>query len=387
MKFQITAGDLTPAVAWAAKIAPGNPPMPMLGGIQLTATADGLTLAVTDLNTFGSVTVAGTVTEDGVIVVSARLLAAITKTLRTGDQVTAGIVDRGLELRSGRARWVLPALGEPDGWPVWPDPGDPIGTIRADVLVRGLERVLPAVSTATDGLPVLLGVAVEAGETLTVAATDRYRMAVAELDCSPAPDTGETGFVAPTALLRAAMAVLGGSGADVTLHSDGNTASVVSDRHTITGRLIDGTYPSWRPIAAQPERNAATTVCVDTSELAHAADQAAALANAKDDAGDLLRIEPAVDGVAVTLAVATDGDATASVDVHHLDGEDITVGVRHQYLRDALACLGSPMVVLTFQASAHKAFMLRPADSDGKVLEDGYGHVLMARSLPAGGSA
>ena len=69
------------------------------------------------------------------------------------------------------------------------------GTADGGALAAAIGQVTPAASR-DDTLPMLTAVNVELdGQTMTLAATDRYRLAVRELDWNPAPGAGDQGTI------------------------------------------------------------------------------------------------------------------------------------------------------------------------------------------------
>ena len=95
----------------------------------------------------------------------------------------------------GEAAFTLATL-PPDEYPELPDLPQLAGTADGGVLAAAIGQVTPAASR-DDTLPMLTAVSIElTGETMTLAATDRYRLAVRDLGWSPAPGAGDHGRVA-----------------------------------------------------------------------------------------------------------------------------------------------------------------------------------------------
>jgi DNA polymerase-3 subunit beta len=375
VKLTIQGGALSAAAAWAARIAPSNPAgAPIMGGVLLDADKQ-LALSATDFDTFGSVTTGAEISGPGKAVVSARLLAAIAKTLRADDQVVLETNSRGVELRVKRYKASLPVLGVED-WARWPEIGDPIGTIPASALARGLARVLPAVSE-DNALPAMTGVEFGFADTLTLAATDKYRVAAAELSWQPTLELPPSALTVPSALLAVMRDVLEDDGGDVSLATDSNTVTLTTAQHRVTGRLIDGSFPKWQRLMVQPAP--ATTVTASVTALGRAVKQVSAAVEGK---ADKLRLEFTEDGIGVALA--DDPDSSSDIiepEGFIFTGEPLVIGVSGRYLRDALACVDAPMVQLRLSADPTAPFLLFAADEDGKLAADGYQHLLIALRL------
>jgi DNA polymerase III subunit beta len=377
MKICIQSGALNAAAAWAAKIAPNNPHIPITSGVLIAADDDGLRMAATDYDTFGTITLPEALVPDGGrTVVSARLLAAVTKTLRRDDEVLLETGERGLEVCCGRSQWVLPEI-DPQDWPSFPDLGEPIGCVASEVLARGLTRVLPAVSTDSK-TPWLTGVAFDTSATLMLAATDRYRLAATELEWQPTLNTADQHLIVPADLLHSALAAI--DSGEVAIHSDGNTVGLVSARHQITARLVAGQYPAWRSFIDGPANSSDTTATVNVEAFTRAVTQVSAVADHNAKVPELIRLELTEEGIGISLA--SDGSAQGSgfVKLHNWLGKPVTVGVSHRYLLDSLGCLDSLVAVVNLNGS-RKPILLRAADEHGGLLNDGYWHVLMPRQL------
>lgn len=378
MRIHTTGGALNSAASWAAKLSPTKPVMPVLGGVLLDA-GDELRISASDFNVFGTVTAAGTVVEEGRAVVSARLLAAVTGTLKaTADVTVASDATTGgrLEVRCGRSRWALPQM-ESDEWPMFPNVGDPIGKVPAETLRHALARVLPAVDKVDAQPPVLAGVAVNIAETLTLVGTDRYRLAAAALQWQPALGVEHHQIVVPGDVLRTALGAIHDSHGDVSLCTDGNTFGVVTDQHRVLGRLMGGDFPKWQGFLSGPEEHAATIATVQVGPLLDAVNGVSVVLADKE----ALALDFTEGGIGISPALGDQGEADTTVDCHAWTGPSISLGLAHHLLRDALTCLASDFAVLTFTANPNRPFLLRPANEQGEVIDDGYGHVLMPMRL------
>ena len=182
MKFQVEHDALAEAVAWVARALPSRPVVPVLSGLRLDA-AEGLTLSCFDYELSATTRLPADIAEPGTALVPGRLLAEITRSLpgqpaefrSDGDEVT---------LSCGSAEFALVSLPTAE-YPELP-PAPPLaGTVDGGDLAAALAQVLPATSR-DDTLPMLTGVCLDIrGDVVTLAATDRYRLAVRDLHWEP----------------------------------------------------------------------------------------------------------------------------------------------------------------------------------------------------------
>lgn len=83
LNFRVDRSDFADAVAWVAQSIPNRPAMPILAGILLTANDNGLTINGFDygISTGNHHSTRKEIVEKGSVVVSGKLLAAITNSL------------------------------------------------------------------------------------------------------------------------------------------------------------------------------------------------------------------------------------------------------------------------------------------------------------------
>ncbi len=185
MKFTVEREALAEAVTWVARALPSRPVIPVLAGLLLRAGKDGLTLSCFDYEVSARIRVPADVFQAGTTLVPGRLLVEITRSL-PGLPIEFTDDPDGVSMTCGEAAFTLVSL-PPEEYPELPELPQLAGTVDGGVLAAAIAQVTPAASR-DDTLPMLTAVSVElAGETMTLAATDRYRLAVRDLNWSPAP--------------------------------------------------------------------------------------------------------------------------------------------------------------------------------------------------------
>jgi DNA polymerase-3 subunit beta len=184
MKFRVGREALGEAVAWVARALTSRPVVPVLSGLLLQADDDGLTLSCFDYEVSARMRIDADVEEAGTALVPGRLLAEITRSLPALDVEVSSDADM-VGLSCGSAEFTLVSLPLEE-YPALPEQPPPAGTIDGGVLAVAAAQVGPAASRE-DTLPMLTAVCLEIdGETLTLAATDRYRLAVRDVPWVPA---------------------------------------------------------------------------------------------------------------------------------------------------------------------------------------------------------
>jgi DNA polymerase III subunit beta len=189
MKFTVERDALTEAVTWAARALPSRPVIPVLGGLLLHASDGELTLSCFDYEVSARMRVPAEVSEPGAALVPGRLFAEITRSL-PGLPVDVADDPDGLSVTCGEAAFTVTTLPSAE-YPELPDLPLLAGIADGGALAAAIGQVAPAASR-DDTLPMLTAVSLEfTAGTMTLAATDRYRLAVRELDWNSAPAIGE----------------------------------------------------------------------------------------------------------------------------------------------------------------------------------------------------
>ena len=218
MKFRVERDVLGEAVSWVARALPSRPVVPVLAGLQLAAEDGSLVLSCFDYEVSARVRVAAEVAEPGTALVPGRLLAEITRSLPPQPAEFTSDAD-SVSLSCGGAEFTLVALPAEE-FPALPEPPAAAGAADGGVLAAAIAQVVPAASR-DDTLPMLTGVCLDFdGTTLTMAATDRYRLAVRELPWQPASDGLRAAALVPARTLAEAARTMA-AGTPVTVAFDG----------------------------------------------------------------------------------------------------------------------------------------------------------------------
>jgi DNA polymerase III subunit beta len=367
LKFRLVRESFAEAVSWVAKNLPTRPAVPVLSGVLLTGSDDGLTISGFDYEVSAEAQVAAEIASPGSVLVSGRLLSDITRAL-PDKPVDFHVDGNRVALTCGSARFSLPTMAVED-YPTLPTLPEETGTLPAEVFAEAISQVAIAAGR-DDTLPMLTGIRVEiSGETVVLAATDRFRLAVRELTWSALSSDVEAAVLVPAKTLAEA-AKAGTDGSDVRLSLGAGTGvgkdgllGISGSGKRSTTRLLDAEFPKFRQLLP-PEHSSVATINV--AELTEAIKLVALVA----DRGAQVRMEFA-DGVLRLSAGADDvGRAEEDLSVDYA-GEPLTIAFNPTYLTDGLASVHSERVSFGFTTSGKPA-LLRPA-VDGSDLPTGSG--------------
>jgi len=386
VKIRLERDVLAEAVQWAARSLPLRPSVPILAGLLVQADADGVTFSSFDYETSAQIHVTAAVADEGQALVSGRLLADISRSLPP-KPVDITSDDTKMELICGSARFTLQTLPVAD-YPSLPAMPEATGTVPSAAFAQAVAQVVVAAGR-DELLPVFTGVRVEIDDdTISLLATDRYRMALKELTWNPSrPQSSATALVPARVLSETSRSMTAGEEIMLSL-SDGGVGDGImgfdgrgpAGQRQTTTRLLDGEFPKVRHIM---DTAALMNVRVGTAEVIAAAKRVALVAERNTSLRMLMG-----DGF-VTLEAATGDQAQASESIEAIidqpgGGDQVVTaaGFNPSYLLDGLGAFDTPYVNFAFTAPSKPCQLTGLATLDGNPLTD-YRHVIMLMRLPS----
>jgi DNA polymerase-3 subunit beta len=387
MKFRVERDALADAVAWAARSLSARPTIPVLAGLLLSVTDDLLSVSGFDLEASTEVDLEVSAAAPGQALVSGRLLAEISRALPP-HPVDVTVEGSRLTISCGSARFTLPTMPVED-YPKLPAMPSTAGTVVSTEFATAVAQVAVAAGR-DDTLPMLTGVRLEIeGDRLTLAATDRYRLAVRELAWSPeAADAASAQVLVPArSLADAAKSLSSSETMTIALSSMNGTGEGIIGFSGSTGgrasrattRLLDATFPAYRSLLPTEW---SSTAEVPVGALVEAVKRVALVA----DRNAPVRLEFADGSVALTAGGEDEGRAEEQLEVTY-EGDPITTAFNPQFLLDGLGALSSGTARMLF-TSSNKPVVLRPAEGSSRPdhvsATDGseYTYLIMPVRLP-----
>lgn len=371
MKFRVERDALADAVAWTAKSLPSRPSVPVLAGVMLRVSDGRLHVSGFDYEVSSQVDVEVQADADGAALVSGRLLAEITKAL-PNKPVEIAAVGAHLELVCGSARFTLPTMPVED-YPTLPELPQSAGTVDAATFAAAVAQV--AIAAGRDEtLPMMTGVRLElSGSTMSLLATDRYRLAIREITWEPAAADVDTTALVPARTLADTAKTLGPLGGNVTVAlatagaGEGMIGFAGPARRT-TSRLLDG--QSYPPVRSLFPASFAAEARVPVSALVEVVKRVSLVA----EKATPIRLSFSDDGLVVEAGGSEEARASEAMEATYT-GESLVIAFNPQYLIDGLGALNAPTAVFGFTDS-FKPAVLMPAGDDGEVVP-GYRYLIM----------
>jgi DNA polymerase-3 subunit beta len=229
-------------------------------------------------------------------------------------------------------------------YPTLPEVAERTGVLPADDFAAAVAQVAVAASR-DDVTPVITGVQLEVGDNnLSLVATDRYRVAVREIDW----DSGTSSADGTTALIPArtlseigkTFAHSGTIAVSIVRGDDRELIAFSADKKTVTSLLIKGNFPPVKRLFPETVDNYAV---VNTAELIEAT-RRVSLVLEREAA---LRFSFSIDGLTLEAAGSEQAQASETIDAH-LHGDDTVVSLKPSFLLDGLGAVHSEFVRISF---------------------------------------
>ncbi|MGW9404297.1 DNA polymerase III subunit beta [Arthrobacter sp. NPDC055585] len=372
MKFRVERDVLAEAVTWTARSLSPRPPVPVLSGLLIKAESGSLSIASFDYEISARLQIPADISDEGTILVSGRLLAEICRSLPSAPvEVETDGTKVTLTCRNSRFNLATMPVSEYPELPALPDVS---GVVDGDAFAQAVSQVIIAASR-DDTLPILTGVRMEIEDDLiTFLATDRYRLALRELQWKPAtPGISTSALVKAKTLNEVAKTLGGGGDLNIALSSDSELIGFESGGRRTTSLLVDGDYPKIRSLF--PE-NTPIHATVETHALVEAVRRVSLVAERNTP------VRLAFTDGQVTLDAGTGEDAQASEALEaSLVGDEITVAFNPHYLSEGLGAFPSKYVRFSFTTPPKPAVISAQEELTGDDQED-YRYLLMPVRLP-----
>ena len=369
MKFTVESNVLVESVNWVSRSLSSRPIMTALLGIVIDVSNE-VTLSASDLETAAKSSFNADIKEKGKVLVPGRLLAEIARSLP--NKPVAFVLDNNRVLvTAGTAKFTLPTLPINE-YPNLPTMPENSGFIASDVFATSINQVAIA-AVKDDSLPTLTGIHVDINkETITLAATDRYRLAVREIQWQPNNlDIATSALLRARTLADAAKSLVGITQVSLAVAPITATERLVgfaSEAKTMTSRMLDGTFPPYRHLLPNE------SIAQATIEVSTFLDSVRRVALVTDKTVPL-RLRFADSKLQLEAGAGEEAQATEELSIIY-NGEAIDIAFNPTFLMDGLHAVGTPFVHIAFTGSNKPAVLSGKNEKDGPTA-DNYRYLLM----------
>ena len=369
MKFVVEPTELVDAVNWVARSLSSRPIKAELLGIMIDVDTS-ITLTGSDLETSTKAILKAEISAKGKVLVPGRLLAEIARSL-PNKPITFTLDGSRVLVTAGTAKFTLPTLSVNE-YPTLPELPETAGVIPSDVFAHAVNQVAIAAGK-DDSLPTLTGVHIEIHQNkITLAATDRYRLAVRELNWQAKNSEIEVNtLVRARTLADAAKSLTAHSQVTLALsptNSNERLIGFLSELKTMTSRTLDGTFPPFKHLLPSESMAEATI------EVAPFLDSVRRVALVTDKTVPL-RLIFADNSLQLEAGAGEEAQATEELEIIY-SGEPINIAFNPQYLTDGLQAIGTPFVQINFTGPTKPAVLTGKHELSG-TRDISYQYLLM----------
>jgi DNA polymerase III subunit beta len=370
MNISLMQENLARGLGIVSRAVSSRATLPVLANVLLKTDNSGLKLTATNLEIGINAWVPGKVSEEGEITVPAKLLTDLVATLPNQRiDLVLSPKDRTLKVTCGTNRSSIKGI-EADEFPVVAAIGDqPATSVDARVLREALGEVVFA-AASDESRPILTGVLTRlAGDRMTLAAADNYRIAVRSLTLDR-PVSPEITIVVPGRSYQELVRILPDAESPIEITVTPNKSQVLFHVEGIdlVSRLIEGQFPNYEPVI--PASHSSRAV-IDREAFLAGTRRAQIFAR---DSANIVKIEIGGEeadgsGVAISAHAADVGDNADTVEAA-IEGSPTAIAFNARYLIDVLSNLGADEAALELSGP------LAPGVIRG-IGKDDYVHVIM----------
>lgn len=353
MELTLATSAFLDELQTAARVASTRSAVQALSGVQLHAHDGAAELRATDMEVGLRLPLSATVHSAGEVVLPARLLLDVVRSL-PGPEVTVAfrVAEQDVSIVSAGATFHLRTLRNED-FPHLPSPGaDATMQLSASAFIDTVSRVSRSASR-DDTRPVLTGILVWAsGQELRMVATDSYRLSVKTTALEEALTIPLEANVPARALAEVVRIAQQSAAETIAINRSENQIVFTVGGAVLSSRLIDGQFPNYQLLL--PE-SADHELRVDREELAGVVRRVSLLAQKNAP----LRLAFSEGELLVSAQTPDVGEAREALAVPFA-GEAFEIGFNAEFLRDGLESLDSADVVIKLTSALRPGLIESP---------------------------
>lgn len=364
MKLRVEHDVFADAVSWVARTIPTRPSLPILAGIKIEAFSDGrVALSSYDPDISSHAVIEAAVDEPGVILVHGRLLSDFARAL-PHRPIDVEVKGSKLEVVCGSSHIAMQSMPLED-YPAQPEMPALSGTIDGALWQETVSQVVTAASN-DDTLPLLVSICIEIeGSTMSLMATDRYRLAVRDLQWEPTdPSISSRILVRASRLSDIAKSLNSVGKVEISIDDAGRAGTIgfaAAGRRNIA-RLIDGDYPQVRNLF--PNEVAGYAI-VNRQEMLEAIKRARLVV----EKNAAVRLSFSEGQVVLEAGQGDNAQISEALDAS-LSGEDIVMAFNPGFLQEGLGATSEEYVRLSFTSPSKPAVMTAQEKIEGEDNQD-----------------
>ncbi|MCW6662111.1 DNA polymerase III subunit beta [Aerococcaceae bacterium NML201209] len=364
MKFTIQRQAFINQLGNVSRAISSKATIPVLTGLKLQTSAEGLTLIGSDANI--SIESFLPISDDalqlnieaqGSIVLPSRLFNEVIKKLPT-DQVTIEVDNQHLAtITSGKAVFQLNGVSG-DQYPKLPEV-DTSQTLKLPTLLfKQLIHQTIFSSSNQETRPILTGLNLTIkSDYLSAIATDSHRLSKREIPVEADFSLAESITIPKKTVSELARIVE--DEADLSMAVTPQQVIFMMKNLTIYSRLLEGTYPDTSRLIPTTHN---TELVVKTNSFIQAIERASLMAH--EGKNNVVQLDIADNRVELSVRGIEIGHLAEEINYEALSGENILISFNPDYMREALRSFGDTQVKIHFQSAVRPLLLSAETESE-----------------------
>lgn len=357
MQFFCKKEELVHAVQIVQKAVSNKPQMPILSGIYLHATNEGLELQATDYELGIKCSIPAEVKEEGSIVLSGRYFQEVVRRLPGESvEIVTNKEDHMVKIESHAAQFNLLSLPATE-FPVLRPLEETTNFVIRDNVLKELIKKTSFACSADEARPVFTGSLLELTERdIVMVATNTHRLAIKREIVDQI--TTQMKMIIPARILNElAKIMVSEVPSDVSISCSKNQISFSLDNVYIISRLIEGQFPDYNRVIPV---EFVTSITLSTDEFLAAVERVSLISRSGDY--NIIKLSFKEKSVLITSNNPDIGKAEESVDIS-LQGNPLEIAFNAKYVTDILKNIDSEKFYFMLNTPLSPA-SIRPYDDD-----------------------
>jgi DNA polymerase-3 subunit beta len=357
LKFSIKNQELSSKLALVARTIATGGGTPALGGIMMTAEDGRLSFSSTNgnLSLKVPVHVEGAIEGEGKVLLPGRLFSDISRLLGSGESTLEyRQSERDVAINSGSSNFHIRTLST-DDFPPLPEPGQETISLGREALLSTIDLVARAASR-DDMRPVLTSVQVLAsGNSMTMVATDSYRLAVKETPLKDPVATDLDRNIPAQALKELSRLLAASDTESIKLTMTDRVTLFVVDGAVLSTTTVEGQFPNYQQLFPETYEH---DIRLPRVELLESVKRVSQMAQKNRP----LKISMSPGEITISADTPELGDAEEKLPAN-FEGEELSIGFNHEFFRDGIEAIQGDEVLLRL-ISPLRPGLLMPVEGD-----------------------
>jgi DNA polymerase-3 subunit beta len=374
MKLSCTQENFKRAIFNTERVIGKQSSLPILENILLETEKGMLKVSATNLELGVSIRIGAKIEESGKITIPAKLIGNFVNNLPNEDNVILETKDQVLQISSGKYKADIKGL-EAQDFPIIPETTDEIlFSFSAQNIREFIPKIIPCVSV-DNTRPEISGINMILNEKITLAATDSFRLAEAEVSLNKKNNYSTfinktSSLIIPSNAFLEVLRIITPETEEIDVAIEENQIFFQIENTKIVSRLINGKYPEYKQII--PEKFE-TKIILKKEELLRSVKIASLFTNSK--AGEIIFKSTAGEGK-IEISAQTEERGENKTELKgKISGPDQEIIFNPRYFLDGINSISTQEIVILINTSSSPV-VLRMIDEKEKI-QNNFTYIVM----------